>query len=499
MPLHRHMVRALVVVSFVTHAGPAAPPAKKPLAPPPREVPPVFFVEYPAAEQFCLPIRSALSDAATTHTGKMKAGRVVVQHLNGGYGVAMMTAKNGQALLHTGADLGWFKVGEPVFAIADGAVRVSQGGIKPLLNKAGIHVPSNKPLDYGNLIVIEHRLPDGTPFCSLYGHLGDDRSVFEGDLVTAGQQIGTIGRNSGSVNGGYEPHVHFAIRDGGWAVPGREMMTLRGADGELKVTLVEAADEQLRVSIAPEPPPNLRLNTMGATIEIKRDGDAYVLPSFLLYGAQPRDLHFEGYSPVLDGWHDPVAFLKENRTDQNAASFMFISPFPRKQDDPLHYALRKPAGEWKIDRWLTRTDGQETQLDVADFRGRTVCLFALQATCRASQTHGWPAAISVAKHFSNNDGVSVVVLQTAVETPRNNSPANLEKQIRQFVPDGLPLAVGHCAGDKDPPPIVTNYHLRGTPWCVLIDREGTVQFSNYCVRPEELIRRIDELQTDESL
>lgn len=60
---------------------------------------------------------------------------------------------------------------------------------------------------WGNIVLIEHRLHDGTSVWSNYAHL-QDIIVSSGD-VSRGQQIGTIGKG---YNNEYNAHLHFEIR-----------------------------------------------------------------------------------------------------------------------------------------------------------------------------------------------------------------------------------------------------------------------------------------------
>lgn len=86
---------------------------------------------------------------------------------------------------HQGLDIA-LKVGEPVYAVFDGKVRISKA--------AG---------NYGNLVIIRHN--NGLE--TYYAHLSE-RSVQSGDWVIAGQQIG-LGGNTGRSTG---PHLHFEVR-----------------------------------------------------------------------------------------------------------------------------------------------------------------------------------------------------------------------------------------------------------------------------------------------
>ena len=46
---------------------------------------------------------------------------------NGGYGLPVVDKVGDANLIHLGADVGFYRVGEPVYAVATGVVRMSQG------------------------------------------------------------------------------------------------------------------------------------------------------------------------------------------------------------------------------------------------------------------------------------------------------------------------------------------------------------------------------------
>jgi murein DD-endopeptidase MepM/ murein hydrolase activator NlpD len=106
---------------------------------------------------------------------------------------------------HAGEDCAWFRDGSAVYAVADGVVRMVQG--------AGG--------DWGFLVAVEHRLEGGRYVVSVYGHLGFDLRVKAGDLVKAGQCIGTVGLSCSTENGGYGAHLHFGLGDGPFRRPAR--------------------------------------------------------------------------------------------------------------------------------------------------------------------------------------------------------------------------------------------------------------------------------------
>jgi murein DD-endopeptidase MepM/ murein hydrolase activator NlpD len=105
---------------------------------------------------------------------------------------------------HTGEDWngrggGDTDLGEPVYAVSHGRVV-----------EFGYYTPS-----WGNLILLEHALPDHTRVWSQYAHL-DQILVQETDQqVARGQQIGTIGKGEKTAKypqGRWIAHLHFEIR-----------------------------------------------------------------------------------------------------------------------------------------------------------------------------------------------------------------------------------------------------------------------------------------------
>jgi len=138
-------------------------------------------IDYPQAEKFVYPVQRYEED------------------LFAGYPRRSFGA-NGT---HAGEDCAWFREGCSLYAIADGVVRMVQGS-------GG---------DWGYLIVLEHRLPDGRYLTSVYGHCAFDVLVAPGDIVECGQRIGTQGLSCSVENGGYGAHLHFGLGDGPFRRP----------------------------------------------------------------------------------------------------------------------------------------------------------------------------------------------------------------------------------------------------------------------------------------
>jgi murein DD-endopeptidase MepM/ murein hydrolase activator NlpD len=104
--------------------------------------------------------------------------------------------------VHIGDDCGWGADLRTVVSAAAGVVRSVS------------HIFS-----WGFIIVIEHEQKGGERICTLYAHLSPLLHVKPGDVVTAGQKIGSIGRSNTVENGGYFAHLHFGVHRGPYSAP----------------------------------------------------------------------------------------------------------------------------------------------------------------------------------------------------------------------------------------------------------------------------------------
>ncbi len=99
----------------------------------------------------------------------------------------------GRGTMHKGTDISGPGINrQPIYASADGVVSLAK----------------YNPGGYGNYVMISHgRASDGKTYTTLYGHM-TSYSVYVGQSVKQGQQIGLVG-STGSSTG---PHLHFEIR-----------------------------------------------------------------------------------------------------------------------------------------------------------------------------------------------------------------------------------------------------------------------------------------------
>ena len=123
--------------------------------------------------------------------------------------------------LHKGIDIA-ADTGEPVYAVADGAVIYAGSGLR----------------GYGNVVIIQH----DSQLSTLYAH-NSELKVKQGDRVTQGMLLALLGSTGRSTG----PHVHFEIREGDTAVNPRAVLPaskLADAGGQAAIGVPELLARQ---------------------------------------------------------------------------------------------------------------------------------------------------------------------------------------------------------------------------------------------------------------
>ena len=305
------------------------------------EMRPSYPFDYPAAEQFCPPMDGVFDEVQRT-VDRVRS-RTFRHQLNGGYGLAAVGKVGDQHLLHLGADVGWYRVGDPVFVVANGVVRLSQsesehgvagktgGKDRAAANntekgavtgpRSPVNEKGSRALAWGNVVVIEHRLANDEFATTIYGHLANERLVKAGDVVRAGQQIGVIGTTK--VNGGYKPHLHFGVRSGRLIEVGRKvLMPIEGQFAQLEVLKVNEKGGSVTIKGGAKLPAWVQVGQSGPKFEVRQVGeDQTELPATLVSVLPSPEFAIVGYGVAKDGWLDPIAFLTSHGADTNPAPF----------------------------------------------------------------------------------------------------------------------------------------------------------------------------------
>ncbi len=148
-----------------------------------------------------------------------------------------------------------------------------------------------------------------------------------------------------------------------------------------------------------------------------------------------------------------------------------------------------PAPDWEVSHWHQLPNGLES-LNVGDYRGKVLYLYFFQSWCPGCHTSGFPTLVTLQREFADKDDVAFVVIQTTFEGHDENRADKLQPTAERY---NLNIPFGQSAGEFGTPEIMQRYRTGGTPWVVMVDKEGKVVFNDFHVDPEAASAAIRQL------
>jgi thiol-disulfide isomerase/thioredoxin len=117
-------------------------------------------------------------------------------------------------------------------------------------------------------------------------------------------------------------------------------------------------------------------------------------------------------------------------------------------------------------------------------------ILCFQSTCVACEKREFPVLKQLVNEFEGNTEVAFLAIQTPFEDFASNSELQLKPIAEKH---GLSIPFGHLAKTKDTYSINVAYETGGTPWWIVIDKEGTVVFNDYTMAPDIAAANIRKL------
>jgi len=153
--------------------------------------------------------------------------------------------------------------------------------------------------------------------------------------------------------------------------------------------------------------------------------------------------------------------------------------------------IGKPAPHWKdVSHWVNLPEGKES-LGPEDFRGKVLVLVFVQKSCQGSQQQMLPLIQNLATQAAGqNAPLAFVAIQTAFQQFEQNTPEAVAEMAETHK---ITFPFGHAGEEGSPPHVLYRYKAKGTPWLVLIDREGVIRESRYKFAGQELVDKINGL------
>ena len=151
--------------------------------------------------------------------------------------------------------------------------------------------------------------------------------------------------------------------------------------------------------------------------------------------------------------------------------------------------LYQPARSWGVSEWFQLPAGKAS-LDVDDFKGKVIYLYCFQNWCPGCHSHGFPLLQKLTRHYKDDDRVTFVAVQTTFEGFITNTFEGAKKIAKRY---HLEIPVGQSGSSGQFSQLMVNYRTGGTPWSIVIDKNGIVQFNDFHIYEADAIRLIDRL------
>ncbi len=188
----------------------------------------------------------------------------------------------------------------------------------------------------------------------------------------------------------------------------------------------------------------------------------------------------------------PAAATKEPRvtTPDNAVPFTIDLGRDRGPQRAGLGVLDAPAPAWDIDTWFNLPEGKGS-LDIADYRGKVVYLYGFQSWCPGCHAHGFPTLQALISKFEKADDVAFVAVQTTFEGFGTNTADAAKKTGERYA---LRIPIGHSGSEAKRSGLMRAYRTGGTPWTIIIDKDGIVRYNDFRITPEQGEKLISALR-----
>lgn len=156
--------------------------------------------------------------------------------------------------------------------------------------------------------------------------------------------------------------------------------------------------------------------------------------------------------------------------------------------------LNQNAPSWGVTDWYQLPEGKKN-LDISDFKDQVIYLYCFQAWCPGCHKYGFPTLNYVIHQFQDDSHVEIVAVQTSFEGFSYNGFKQAKTTAQKY---GLKIPVGQSGSRKKSSKLMINYRTGGTPWVIIIDKQGIVRYNDFHIHPNKAVHIIDQLKQEQT-
>ena len=154
--------------------------------------------------------------------------------------------------------------------------------------------------------------------------------------------------------------------------------------------------------------------------------------------------------------------------------------------------LGRSAPELKVDSWVHLPKGSTVGPSLQkDWKGKVVYLYFFQSWCPGCHSSGFPTLKTLQEQFSGNPEVKFATVQTVFEGFSTNTEEAAKKIVERYKLQNMP--VGQSGSPENRSKVMRAFQTRGTPWTVIIGKDGKVAFEGFHFKPKQGEALIEQL------
>ncbi len=151
------------------------------------------------------------------------------------------------------------------------------------------------------------------------------------------------------------------------------------------------------------------------------------------------------------------------------------------------------APELDLNNWIGTDGAPLDPVRLADLKGKVVCMLFWQSWCPGCKQVALPALARIYERFSGDERIALLAVQTVFEGFESNTEDKVLETQRHH---NLKLPMAHDPGqgtESEPSRLLQSYLASGTPWIVIIDKDGVVRFNGFLMLEKQVLARLESL------
>lgn len=159
--------------------------------------------------------------------------------------------------------------------------------------------------------------------------------------------------------------------------------------------------------------------------------------------------------------------------------------------DPMDRLVGQKAPEFGVKTWV---QSHNPNLDIGDLKGKVIYIATFQDGCPYCHRYGLPALQALEEVYKGDKNVQLIAIQTAFEDEGEYDIESAKNVINEY---GYKIPVGNSDRDKyDRPVFMDRYQTGGTPWVIVIDKQGIIRYSDFQLHEDLAMSMIDRFKNE---